>query len=118
MASERTIMVEQVNDGIVRLRLGYSRASTCTWSKSRTGSPSWIRGSSCTERPSRSRWLGGRSKRILLTHFHPDHSGSAAYLQRVTGAPVYVHEADEPFVSARKWLDEEPGWGVTRSMFA
>lgn len=36
----------------------------------------------------------GDLKQILLTHGHPDHIGSAAALQRLTGAAVYVHEAD------------------------
>jgi len=63
------------------------------------------------------RALNGRPvRRILLTHFHPDHSGSAAYLQRHTGAPVYVHSADYDFVAGQKWLDEEQGWWVTRAM--
>ncbi len=33
-------------------------------------------------------------KQILLTHGHADHIGSAAELQRATGAAVYVHDAD------------------------
>ena len=33
-------------------------------------------------------------KRILLTHGHQDHAGSAARLAAATGAPVYVHAAD------------------------
>lgn len=31
---------------------------------------------------------GGRVSRILVTHFHPDHVGLAAWLQERTGAPV------------------------------
>ncbi len=31
---------------------------------------------------------------VLLTHAHFDHMGAAAALQRATGAPLYVHEAD------------------------
>jgi len=31
---------------------------------------------------------------IYLTHAHPDHVGSAAELQRLTGAPVAIHRAD------------------------
>ncbi len=32
---------------------------------------------------------------ILLTHAHFDHMGAAAAVQRVTGAPLYVHAEDE-----------------------
>ncbi len=35
---------------------------------------------------------------IVLTHFHLDHSGSADDLKRVTGARLYVHEADAPYL--------------------
>lgn len=63
------------------------------------------------------RALGGRPlRRILLTHFHPDHSGSAAFLQRMTGASVHVHSRDFDFVAGTRWIDEEPGWRVTRGM--
>lgn len=31
---------------------------------------------------------GGRIKRIVVTHFHPDHLGLAAWLQEKTGAPL------------------------------
>ncbi len=32
--------------------------------------------------------------RILLTHRHPDHSGSAAFLREATGARVFAHRGD------------------------
>lgn len=31
---------------------------------------------------------------IIVTHAHPDHDGSAAALRRLTGAAIYMHEAD------------------------
>ncbi|PLR81229.1 MBL fold metallo-hydrolase [Bacillus sp. V33-4] len=31
---------------------------------------------------------------IYLTHFHPDHSGLAGWMQQYTGAEVYMHEID------------------------
>ena len=34
---------------------------------------------------------GARPAAILLTHVHPDHSGSAAELAQTWGVPVYVH---------------------------
>lgn len=33
---------------------------------------------------------GGRVSRIIVTHFHPDHLGLAAWLQEQTGAPVHM----------------------------
>lgn len=33
-------------------------------------------------------------KRIILTHSHPDHAGSAAELRRLTGAEVLAHPAE------------------------
>ncbi|VFQ46525.1 MBL fold metallo-hydrolase [Desulfoluna butyratoxydans] len=40
------------------------------------------------------RFFKGRPVRqILLTHHHEDHSGNAAFLSRMTGAPVYAHPA-------------------------
>jgi glyoxylase-like metal-dependent hydrolase (beta-lactamase superfamily II) len=33
-------------------------------------------------------------KHILVTHLHPDHTGSLAALKRETGAPAYMHPLD------------------------
>lgn len=35
---------------------------------------------------------------ILLTHFHVDHAGAASSLKEASGARVYAHEADAPFL--------------------
>jgi glyoxylase-like metal-dependent hydrolase (beta-lactamase superfamily II) len=32
--------------------------------------------------------------RIVVTHFHPDHLGAAHWLQRISGAPVYMLESE------------------------
>lgn len=37
-------------------------------------------------------------RRIVVTHGHEDHAGSAAGVRSWHGAPVHVHEADAPFV--------------------
>lgn len=37
-------------------------------------------------------------KAIVLTHFHIDHSGSAEALRATTGAKVYIHEDDAPYL--------------------
>lgn len=39
-----------------------------------------------------------RLARVLLTHAHPAHAGSAARVARGTGVRVYVHPADAPFL--------------------
>jgi glyoxylase-like metal-dependent hydrolase (beta-lactamase superfamily II) len=38
----------------------------------------------------------GDLKAIVLTHGHLDHAGCASVLQKWSGAPVYLHPADEP----------------------
>ncbi|MEU7313024.1 MBL fold metallo-hydrolase [Streptomyces sp. NPDC007083] len=43
----------------------------------------------------------GRLRRIVLTHFHPDHAGSAAELARRYGAEVVAHRADAPVIRGR-----------------
>jgi glyoxylase-like metal-dependent hydrolase (beta-lactamase superfamily II) len=58
--------------------------------------------------PSDIRRLVGRIKRlgrspkevtgIVLTHFHVDHSGSARALKEMSGARVYAHIADVPYL--------------------
>ena len=46
----------------------------------------------------------GEIRHILVTHHHPDHTGCLAELARTSGAPVYVHAADAPFVEGvRAW---------------
>jgi len=37
--------------------------------------------------------------RLLVTHAHPDHAGSLAELQRLTGAKVYAHPAEAAVLS-------------------
>lgn len=40
----------------------------------------------------------GRVARIVLTHHHDDHIGSAAELRSLTGAPVYAHRLEAPAI--------------------
>ncbi|MFO8056676.1 MAG: MBL fold metallo-hydrolase [bacterium] len=42
-----------------------------------------------------------RVSMIVLTHAHIDHAGGARRLRQATGAPVYVHPADEPSLERR-----------------
>jgi glyoxylase-like metal-dependent hydrolase (beta-lactamase superfamily II) len=43
-------------------------------------------------------------RRILLTHQDIDHIGSAADIARASGAEVYAHEADVPYIQGEKPL--------------
>ena len=57
---------------------------------------------------------------VLLTHWHNDHAAGAHALHALTGAPVYYHRGDEPFLTGRagatgvrRWVsDQIPEWGV------
>ena len=44
---------------------------------------------------------GARPEAIVLTHIHPDHSGSALELARLWHLPVYVHPAELPMAPGR-----------------
>ena len=52
-------------------------------------------------------------KAVLLTHWHNDHAAGAAVVHERTGAPVFYHAGDEPFITGqtrshgfRWWLSE------------
>jgi hydroxyacylglutathione hydrolase len=51
-------------------------------------------------------------KMIVITHAHIDHIGGAEKLRAITGAPVYMHEADrmlsEQLPMQAEWLGVEP----------
>lgn len=55
----------------------------------------------------RLRELGLRLKQILVTHGHIDHVGGALKLKRLTGAPIYMNEADLPLLEA---MEMQAGW--------
>jgi glyoxylase-like metal-dependent hydrolase (beta-lactamase superfamily II) len=53
--------------------------------------------------------LGGRPvTRIVVTHYHPDHVGSAAWLASRTGAPVFMTTSE--FLSAHAARDDTAGF--------
>ncbi|MGY0488394.1 MBL fold metallo-hydrolase [Streptomyces sp. WG-D5] len=41
-------------------------------------------------------------RRIVLTHFHEDHAGGAGEFARLSGAEVYAHRLDAPFVRGER----------------
>ncbi len=55
----------------------------------------------------------GDLRHILVTHYHIDHAGSLAALKEASGATVYVHPEDAPYVRGDKPL---PGPKATGPM--
>jgi glyoxylase-like metal-dependent hydrolase (beta-lactamase superfamily II) len=53
--------------------------------------------------------IGKPLRQIVITHAHPDHAGSAAYLSNKTGAVVFAHEADVPFLRHARSVADLPG---------
>lgn len=59
--------------------------------------------------------MGGRPvKRIVVTHFHPDHVGSAAWLQQRTGAALWMTTSE--FLSAHAARDDTAGFDRATSI--
>lgn len=46
-------------------------------------------------------------KRIVVTHFHPDHLGAARWLQEISGAPVFMLESEIEH-SREVWENSDP----------
>jgi len=53
-------------------------------------------------------------KQIILTHLHPDHTGSAADIQKLLRIPIFAHSADAMLirkgVGAREPMTRTPGF--------
>jgi glyoxylase-like metal-dependent hydrolase (beta-lactamase superfamily II) len=61
---------------------------------------------------------GGALRLIYITHGHFDHYGSARALQRETGAPIAIHEADEAAMAAgRTPIRSTHGYGRVARLF-
>lgn len=50
----------------------------------------------------------GDVKRILITHAHPDHTGSLPMLQKATGAAVYCHALEKPVIEGESPIPRRP----------
>ena len=48
--------------------------------------------------------------RILLTHYHIDHIGSAAALKELTSTPVSAHPGDAPYITGERPQPPPRGW--------
>ncbi len=46
--------------------------------------------------------LDAKISHIILTHYHIDHTGSLKDLKEKTGAKVYIHEKDAPYLSGKE----------------
>ncbi len=55
-------------------------------------------------------------KRVIVTHAHPDHAGTAASISSKTGADVFVHEDDLPYLRGDECLSTAPGRFFCRSV--
>ncbi len=48
--------------------------------------------------------------KIVLTHCHVDHIGNAYELKKITGAMLYVHEKEAPYVAGKEKLPSPKGF--------
>ena len=60
---------------------------------------------------------GARPQAILLTHGHPDHSGSAVALSDFWNVPIYAHRLELPFIQGKsKYPPSDPTVGGAMAM--
>lgn len=48
-------------------------------------------------------------RRVILTHGHTDHFGSAVWIQQQSGAEIFGHEADHSKFSGERWILDHLG---------
>jgi glyoxylase-like metal-dependent hydrolase (beta-lactamase superfamily II) len=96
-AGEGDSRAEEVAPGVYRVATGRGLAGANVYLV-RSG-PGWVlidtawphRGQAIKAAAESAFGAGTRPEAILLTHIHPDHSGSALELARLWNVPVYVH---------------------------
>jgi glyoxylase-like metal-dependent hydrolase (beta-lactamase superfamily II) len=102
---------QQIAPGVSLVTIGrgvaganvYLVRSGSTWTLVDTG---WGRGAEAIRTAAASVFgRGVRPAAILLTHIHPDHSGSAGMLARSWEVPVYVGAEEVP-MAAGKYLPQ------------
>jgi glyoxylase-like metal-dependent hydrolase (beta-lactamase superfamily II) len=99
-AGEASIRPEEIAPGVYRVATGRGVAGANVYLV-RSG-PGWVlidtgwphRGQAIKAAAESAFGPGARPEAILLTHIHPDHSGSALELARLWDAPVYVHPGE------------------------
>lgn len=88
--------MREVADGVLEIPLGYVNAHLVVVDDGvvlvDTGLPG--RSAKFQQALHEARRTVGDVHTILLTHWHPDHTGSAAELKRLTGARVVAHRVD------------------------
>lgn len=60
--------------------------------------------------------IGKPLRRIVITHAHPDHAGSASFVSKKTGAVVHAHRADTPFLEGKRSMADLPGSAESRNL--
>jgi glyoxylase-like metal-dependent hydrolase (beta-lactamase superfamily II) len=60
--------------------------------------------------------IGKPLRRIAITHAHPDHAGAAAELARRTGATVFAHQLDIPYLTGVSNLGELEGNTISHTL--
>lgn len=98
--------MHEVADGVVEIRLGFVNLHLVVVDDGvvlvDTGLPG--RAAKVEAALQEVRKKVGEVHTILLTHRHPDHVGSAAELQRRSGARVVAHRADAPVITGEQPL--------------
>jgi glyoxylase-like metal-dependent hydrolase (beta-lactamase superfamily II) len=52
--------------------------------------------------------LGGRVRRLVISHYHPDHLGASGDLAAISGAAEVVQGALDAELAERAWVDADP----------
>lgn len=60
--------------------------------------------------------VGKPLKRIVITHAHPDHAGAARTIVQETGAEVFAHESEIPYLTGTACMADVPGYWLCRTL--